>query len=352
MTDRPIKVAVIIVTYNSTRFLEDCFGSLSSMTKEGLEAQVIVIDNGSTDGSAEKAAAWRFAMVTKSTENLGFAGGNNRIIRHALDAGADYVYLLNHDTEVTPGFLVEAVETAEADERIGSVQSLILLSPDKERINSTGNAIHFLGFGYCNDYRRTASSWPRPANPEIAYASGAGVLYRASALKEVGLLDEELFMYHEDLDLGWRLRLAGYRNVLAPASVIYHKYEFSRSITKYFWMERNRYVVLFKNARLWTLILLAPFLLVSELALFAISLVRGWWREKLKVYKYFFTARAWKHVGRERAAVKKLRKVGDREIVRLFTSTIGYQEVASPFVTYVANPLMALTWAVLRFLVI
>lgn len=352
MSERTVRVAVVIVTYNSTRFLEDCFGSLSSMTKDGLEAEIIVIDNDSQDGSAEKVAAWPFVTVVKSRENKGFAGGNNVIIRHALEAGADYVYLLNHDTEVTPGFLVEAVEAAEADANVGSVQSLILLSPDKDRINSTGNAIHFLGFGYCRDYRRAVATWTRPENPEIAYASGAGVLYRAAALREVGLLDEELFMYHEDLDLGWRLRLAGYRNVLAPSSVIYHKYEFSRSIKKYFWMERNRYVVLFKNARLWTLLLLAPFLLASEIALFLISLVRGWWREKLKVYAYFFSARVWKRIAQERAAAKKLRKASDREIARLFTSTIGYQEVASPFVTFVANPLMALTWAVLRFLVI
>lgn len=352
MSERPIKVAVIVVTYNATRFLEDCFGSLSSMSKDGLEAEIIVIDNDSKDGTAEKVAEWPFVTVVKSKDNLGFAAGNNLIARHALDAGADYVYLLNHDTEVTPSFLVEAVEAAEADDRIGSVQSLILLSPDKDRINSTGNAIHFLGFGYCNDYRRTVATWKPSGNLEIAYASGAGVLYRAAALREVGMFDEELFMYHEDLDLGWRLRLAGYRNVLAPSSVIYHKYEFSRSITKYFWMERNRYVVFFKNLRAWTLVLLAPFLLVSELALFVISLRRGWWREKVKVYRYFLSARAWKRIFRERELTAKHRKVGDREIVRLFTATIGYQEVASPFVTYVANPLMALTWAVLRFLVV
>ncbi|HTM69169.1 MAG TPA: glycosyltransferase family 2 protein [Candidatus Binatia bacterium] len=348
-----IKVAVIVVTYNSARFVDGCFGSLAAMDSTGLETAVVAIDNGSKDDTVERMKAYPWVSTAVSKENLGFAGGNNLIMRHAMEGGADYVYLLNHDTEVTPSFLTEAVQAAEADLKIGAVQSLLLLHPDKDLINSTGNAIHFLGFGYCLDYRRRLADWRPPSGEkEIAYASGAGVLYRVAALREAGLLDEELFLYHEDLDLGWRLRLMGWKNVLAPASVVHHKYEFSRSITKYYYMERNRYVVFLKNLRVWTLAVLALPLAAAEIALLAASVRSGWWREKLRVYGYFFKSRGWKHIASERKRIQSTRKVGDREIVRLFVPTIGYQEVAGPFTKYVANPLMTAAWAVLRLLIV
>jgi hypothetical protein len=347
------KVAIVIVTYNAERYLDDCFSSLEKMRKDGLEAEVIVVDNASRDrSSARVRAEWPWARLIENRENLGFAGGNNVGMRLALEAGADYVYLLNQDTEADPAFLVEAVKVAEADERIGAVQSLLLLSPDKDRINSTGNAIHFLGFGYCLDYRRPASSFRHAGLREIAYASGAGVLYRAAALAKAGLLDEQLFLYHEDLDLGWRIRLAGFQNVLAPHSVVYHKYEFSRSIAKYYYMERNRYVVLFKNLRAWSLLVLAPWLLLSEAALLVAAVRGGWWREKLKVYAYFLRPSAWRHIARGRAAVMLSREVSDREIVRLFVPAISYQEVAGPFTRYVANPCMTVLWAFLKLLIV
>lgn len=346
------KIVVIVVTYDSARFIDGCFGALAEIDRAGLEAAFVAVDNGSKDDTVARLKDFPWVSTVLAKENIGFAGGNNLAIRHALDAGADYVYLLNHDTEVTPSFLVEAVKVAEADLKIGSVQSLLLLHPDKDLVNSTGNAIHFLGFGYCLDYRRPYASWTPDDRKEIAYASGAGVLLRAAALRKAGLLDERLFLYHEDLDLGWRLRLAGCVNVLAPRSVVYHKYEFSRSISKYYYMERNRYVVLLKNLRLRTLAVLALPLIATEIALFAVSLRSGWWREKLKVYAYFARPEAWAHIAAERARVQATRRVGDREIVRLFSSTIGHQEADGPFTRHVANPLMIAAWAVLRLLVV
>jgi GT2 family glycosyltransferase len=261
---------------------------------------------------------------------------------------------LNHDTEITPDFLVKAVAAARQDPKIGSVQSLLLLSPDKDLVNSTGNAIHFLGFGYCLDYRRKAADVQKEyagTRREIAYGSGAGVLFRCDLLKKIGLLDEELFLYHEDLDLGWRVRLAGFKNVFVPESVIFHKYEFSRSISKYYFMERNRYVVFLKNLRVRSLVVLLPFMLGAELGLLPAAIRSGWWREKLRSYAYFFLPSTWRRISRERREMAKLRVVSDREIVRLWSSTISYQEVAGTFTKYVANPLMTATWAVIRNLI-
>ncbi len=348
----PPKVVVIVVTYNSARFIEGCFRALANTDRTGLDVGFVVVDNCSQDDSIARLRNFPWLSIVEAKENLGFSGGNNLAMRNAMEAGADYVYLLNHDTEVTPSFLVEAVKAAEADEKIGSLQSLLLLHPDKELVNSTGNAIHFLGFGYCLDYRKPYAALGEIGRKEIAYASGAGVLFRVSALRKVGLLDEQLFLYHEDLDLGWRLRLAGYVNLLAPRSLIYHKYEFSRSIAKYYYMERNRYVVFMKNLRLWTLAILALPLAATEIALFFVSFRSGWWKEKLRVYAYFFRLDSWMKLVRERRAIQATRVISDREIVRLFVSTISYQEVAGPFTAYIANPLMTAAWAVMRILII
>ncbi len=347
------KITVIVLAYNGERFLETCLASVQALNYSPHDVRVIVVDNASTDRSADIVVE-KFPSVTliRNPKNDGFAGGNNIAIRRALEDGADYVYLLNQDASLAPDALTEAVRVAEADERIGSVQSMLLLAKEPERINSAGNAIHFLGLGYATGYRVPLAEWPHHGIPEIAYASGACVLYRADALHAAGLFDEELFLYHEDLDLGWRIRLAGFGNVLAPHSFAYHDYEFSRSITKYYFMERNRFIVLLKNFRVWTLVLLSPFLLAAEVALFLAAFAGGWWKEKLQVYRYFFDARVWRHIARERAKVILLRTVGDREIVRLFTPIIAFQDVTGPFTTYVANPLMRVVWAVIRIFII
>ncbi|MFA6604148.1 MAG: glycosyltransferase family 2 protein [Patescibacteria group bacterium] len=348
----PKKIVVLIVTYNARKYLDGLFGTLAKREGGPHDVEILVVDNASTDGTADAiAAAYPWARLIRNPRNSGFAGGNNVGLRQVIEAGADFVYLLNQDTEVEPNFLLEALAVAGSAADVGSIQSLLLLHPERDRVNSAGNAIHFLGFGYCRDNGRRLTD-VKLGEREIAYGSGAGLLLSAAALRRVGLLDEELFMYHEDLDLGWRLRLAGFRNLLAPRSVVYHKYEFSRSVAKFYYMERNRYLVLWRNFRLWTMLLLLPWLILSEFGLLAAAVRSGWWREKFRVYAYFFRPAAWRHIRSGRREVAKFRQVGDREIVRLFTPVIAYQEVAGPFTRYVANPLMTVLWSVLRLFII
>ncbi|MFH2063373.1 MAG: glycosyltransferase family 2 protein [bacterium] len=351
MSDGKVKVTVVVLTFNTLKsgYLEGCFDTLAATNTDGIELEVMAVDNCSSDGTPDEIRRrWPGCRVIDSGGNWGYAGGNNLGIQQALDGGSDYVYLINHDTEVDPDFLVEAVRVAQADETVGCVQSLLLLHPDRELVNSTGNAIHFLGFGYCLDYRRPRTDIDTEAVREVAYASGAGALYRADVLRLVGGFDPTFFMYHEDLDLGWRIRLAGYRNVMAPKSVVWHKYEFSRSIGKFYYMERNRYLTLFKNLRLRNLLVLAPFLVVAEVGLALPAVRGGWWLKKLKSLFYFLNPKVWRHVIAEREKVASWRRVSDREIAALFTPVIRDQEQPSLFAMWVANPLLEVTWKVLR----
>lgn len=359
------KVAIIYLLYNGRQYLADCFRSLEGMDYPREDAAIIVVDNASTDDGLAflkteimPKAGTTIPKVTiiENKENLGFAEGNNVGMRAALERDFDYVYLLNQDTEVSPEFLSQAVSEAERVKSAGSVQSFIMLGTERVRLNSLGNAIHYLGFGYASGYQMLLSEGEaeiekrrsKDGSVKLAYSSGAGVLYRCSALQEAGLFDSELFLYHEDLDLGWRLRLLGYENVLAPRSIIYHKYEFSRSIRKYYWMERNRFIVLFKLYKLPTLIILAPALILMELGLLAFSAHSGWWKEKWHGYSYFHKGGNLKKLWAARREAQKQRKKPDCEIMSLFTSVIDFQEFKNPILKYVANPLFTLYWLIVR----
>src|SRR5205823_6165678 len=137
----------------------------------------------------------------------------------------------------------------------------------------------------------------------------AAVLLPRAALEEVGLFDETLWLYHEDLDLGWRLRLHGCRNLLTPLSVCRHHYEWARSTTKWYWLERNRWLVVLKNYRLATLLLLLPMMLLFELGLIALAVKGGWWCEKLRAMGTLLQPRTWTYLARERRRLGRARPV-------------------------------------------
>jgi GT2 family glycosyltransferase len=183
---------------------------------------------------------------------------------------------------------------------------------------------------------------------ELAYGSGAGVLVRTQAIKHVGALDPFLFMYHEDLEWGWRFRLAGYRNLLCLTSITYHHYEFARSIKKYFWMERNRWLVLCAHTRLSTLLILLPWLLGLELALVPLAFKGGWIREKILAWRAFLSPKIWKYLRKKRKESALLRTVSDREIVRLWTGTIAYQELPATRFVSLCHHLLAFLWILFR----
>jgi GT2 family glycosyltransferase len=272
-------------------------------------------------------------------------------MEHALRNGAVYVYLQNNDAKLHPAAIREAVALAEGDERIGSVQSLMLLWQDPDAVNSTGGMVHFLGFGFVRDNGKFLKDVRAPDGEEIAYASGAAVLYRGAALKDVGLLDPYLFLYHEDLELGWRIRLAGFRNVLSTKSVAYHRYEFGRSVKKLYWMERNRWLVHLSHLKAATLCLIVPFMLVEELALIAFAIKGGWWQQKLKAWAAAFDPRSWTYLAKKRKESRRIRTVGDADIVRIWTGKIEHQETSNPVVEKFANPTLDFIWRGLRFVI-
>lgn len=355
------KVAIIYLSYHPEPYIEKVTAALEKMTYPKDNVELVVVDNPHPEfGSAKRFLEEKVMPLSGNVlshvtliineKNLGFAGGNNVGIKWAIENGFDYVFLLNNDAFPAPGFLEPLIGAMEADKKIGAGQSLLMLAAEPILVNSAGNVMHYLGFGYCWGYRQTPAELNLPPIKEIGYASGACLLMRVDVLKQYGGLDEDFFLYHEDLEYSYRLKSLGYKIVLARDSVVYHQYEFSRSVSKYFWMERNRYAVILMFYKLPTLILLLPTKLVVEIGLILMSIKGGWFKERLAVYRYWANLTNWPLWLKKRRIIQSRRAVSDRVLLKEVVSKILFQDdsVKNPLLVYVGNPLMKGYWWVVK----
>lgn len=358
-----MKIFVIILTFNSEQYLPELLDSLNNtVVPEGVQVDFVFVDNGSIDGTREilkHPPAGRAGVqddgkgiVLLQDTNLGFCGGNNVGMKYAIEHGSDYVVLLNHDTVVEPDWIEWLVDAVQEKSDAGAVQSLLLYNQDRTMVNSWGNNIHFLGLAFAGGNLEEITKYKSQITNirEITYASGAAVMYNVEALKEVGLLDETLESYHEDTDIGMRLRLAGYVSYIAPQSVVYHKYEFlkaNKSLKgqyKYYLMERNRIYFVLKYYLPRTLILILPGLIIMEAGIFAFSLLRGFWKEKLRAYGWI--VKNWSLIMQARKEIRKKRTITDKKLMHDFVAVVDFQEIQNPVLKYIANPIISLYWRV------
>lgn len=217
MQEKPVHplISIIIVNFNGLRFLEPCLSSIAHQSYPHVE--IIFVDNGSADGSVEYVREhYPAARIVAHSENLGFAGGTNAGIRRAA---GEYLLTLNNDTILDPRFLEEIQQPLRDNPRVGICGSKMLL-PDG-RINSTAICIS-----------RSGAAWDRGMDeqdtgqydtPEEIFGACAGAaLYRRSMLDEIGLFDEDFFLFLEDVDLALRARLAGWTCRYVPTARVVH----------------------------------------------------------------------------------------------------------------------------------
>lgn len=210
-------VCIALLNWNGWQDTVGCLASLQKLDYK--ECCIVVIDNGSTDDSVLRIRE-RFSKIEiiQLQQNLGFAGGCNVGIRHAFALDVQYVWLLNNDTKVSPGALRDMVKTAETDPRIGAVGSVIYsMSGPPHGIQAWGGGRVNLWFG------RSSHCTKEIPRDKLDYLTGASMLLRREALEDIGLLDEEFFMYWEDADLCFRLKRAGWKLAVARESQIWHK---------------------------------------------------------------------------------------------------------------------------------
>lgn len=209
------RISVVIVNYNGARFLKDCLDSLHAQTISDFE--IVIVDNNSLDRSVRIITeAYPDVVLIRNKANLGFAAGTNQGIRVAQ---GEYILTLNNDTRVEPSFLEEIVGPMDDDLRVCICASKMLL-PDG-RINSTGLCISRSGAAWNRGmFERDSGQYAQ--QEEVFGASAGAALYRKTMLDEIGLFDEDFFMYMEDVDLSFRARLAGWKCLFVPTAVVYH----------------------------------------------------------------------------------------------------------------------------------
>lgn len=248
--------SVIIVNFNGLSHLKGCLDSLRGQTFRDFE--VILVDNASADESvAFVNDNYPEVTVIENHENVGYGGGNNAGIKAS---SGKYLALLNNDTKVDPHWLQRLLETAEKDRTIGMCASKILNYYHQDMIDNTGLLMYRDGIGRGRG-RLEKDIGQYDSAGEIFFPSGCAGLYKKEMLDEIGLLDEDFFLYVEDVDIGLRARIAGWRCVYVPDAVVYHKYSATTepySPLKAYLVERNRIWVVLKCFPI-RMILVSPF---------------------------------------------------------------------------------------------
>lgn len=211
-------VSIIILNWNGKENLTACLTTFKKVSYKPIE--IIVVDNNSSDGSQELVRK-KFPSVRliANKKNYGYSGGNNIGIRASR---GKYVLILNNDTKVAKNFLEPLVQKCELDKNVGCIQPKLLYATNRKLLNAVGSFLTSSGFLYHYGYRKSAlrPQYNRPL--QIFSAKGAAMLLRKSALTNVGLFDEDFFIYFEETDLCHRLWLAGYTVWYEPTSVMYH----------------------------------------------------------------------------------------------------------------------------------
>lgn len=238
-------VSVIVLNWNGREYLSDCLVSLRAQTYDG-PWQVVVVDNGSSDGSADFVKReFPDVRLIESPDNLGFSGGNNL---GARQVDSELIAFLNNDTRVDPGWLEGLVASVTEAPEIACAGGKIL-NWDGSRVDFTGGGATLTGFGLQFGYGQLAAG-DEPAR-DMLFACGGSMIVKRAPYFTVGGLDDDYFLFYEDVDLGWRLWLAGYRVRYAPRSVAYHRHhgatrrwEDERLAVLY---ERNALYTIYKN---------------------------------------------------------------------------------------------------------
>jgi GT2 family glycosyltransferase len=301
----------VIVTHDHRDAVGATVGALARELRDGDE--LIVIDNASTDGTPQAVRdAAADATVIELGENLGFAGGCNR--GAALSSGPLLLFL-NPDAVVAPGFR-DAIALPLAEERGWVAWQGLVTAEGGQVINSRGGAVHFTGIAWAGGAGEPVPEH-EPATDEVGFVSGACLAIPAAAFEDAGGFAEPFFLYHEDVDLSLRLRLAGGRLGVEPRARVDHEYEFAKGPRKWRLLERNRWATLIRAYPSSLLALLAPALLATELALVAISLTGGWGRQK--ALAWLDVARWLPRLFRERREIQASRRVGAGTFARALT---------------------------------
>jgi GT2 family glycosyltransferase len=280
--------------------------ALSTQTRP--PEQILLVDNGG-GRIAKSLADYPSVEGIVPDQNLGYPHAVNLA---AAAAVGDYLMCMNPDATADSECLERLIAAADSDPRIALAGAQILLD-DWRTCNAGANPVHPIGISPAGGYGE-----PREygASRDVLVVSGACCLIRREPFLALGGFVDEFFLYYDDVDLGWRVNIAGHRVLYEPEATVAHSYEFARRGRKWMYLERNRLFTVLSNYERRTLLLLAPLLLASEAGLLVVAAAQGWLSEKLRAYASLLSL--YRRVLVQRRAVAGYRQKSDRELFELF----------------------------------
>ena len=304
-----IEITVVIPNYNGLRFLEECLQALYAQTPDTPEYEVLLVDNGSSDGSVEFVRKnYPEVRIEALSGNTGFSYAVNVGIERAA---TDYVILLNNDTKVKSEFIKYLYEAIQARPQAFSVSAKMLMWDKPELIDDAGDRYCVFGWAFARGKGRPSAQYDVPC--EVFSACAGAAIYRRSIFDKIGLFDVEHFAYMEDIDVGYRARIFGYRNYYEPRAEVIH-YGSASSGSRYNeWKaslaSANNVYVVWKNMPLLQWVINLPFLLVGFFTKFLFFCRKGMGRIYLRGLAKGFS-RAFTPAGRKHKVRFRLRNSG------------------------------------------
>ena len=317
-------VSVVVVGYNSCEWVSLCLASLTSQDYP-TPYEILFVDNASSDDSADFVRL-RFptVRVIESGGNIGYSGGNNLGAHYAT---GKVLAFANPDTCADPSWLRELITPLVLDKSIGMTTSKIVLMEQRDVINACGNDVSLSGITTCRRVGERAVDVI--ADEDVCAVSGAACAIRGELFSQLGGFDEQFWMYLEDTDLSWRVRLAGYRCVLAANSVIAHDYRFQLSGIKTRVIERNRYLMLSKNLSVRSLIVLSPGFLGGEVVTWGWAITHGLQHVAAKIWAAIWMVFHIHIVWQGHRATQSGRRVSDATLLHAYRRSPAIAEVSS-----------------------
>lgn len=331
-------VTVVTVAFGAEPWLERSVEA--ALRSSGVTVDVVVVDNGCTDGAVERLSTAAGVTVVRPGRNTGFAEGCNLGVAAASSA---LVALVNPDALVEPGALAALAAVASRDE-VGVATASVRLADRPERLNSAGNEVHFTGLSWSGHFDELASA--RVTECDVMAASGAAMMVRPAVWERLGGFDADFFAYYEDADLSVRAWQAGYRVVYVPEAVVLHRYEFSRNTDKMYLLERNRSMMVLTCFSRRLLLAVALPLLMMEVATFGAALAQGWWREKGRSWVWLATNG--RRIAARRRAVQSARVMPDSCFVPLLATRIDPGNLPPPSPLKVLDAVLGAYWGLVR----
>ncbi|MFN8050861.1 MAG: glycosyltransferase family 2 protein [Acidimicrobiales bacterium] len=331
-------ISVVTVAFGAEPWLEESVAA--SLATTGERVDVVLVDNGCTDGAVDRLAEVPGVTVVRLGGNTGFAGG---CADGAAVATGEIVAFVNPDAIVEPECLHRLAEELR-DSRTGISTASVRLADRPDRLNSAGNEIHYLGLSWSGAFDEPASR--HAVRRDVLAASGACMAMTSEFYRQLGGFEREFFAYQEDADLSLRSWQAGRPVVFVPGAVVRHRYEFGRNTSKFYLLDRNRLICVLSLWGTRTLAVLAPLLLVQELAMWALAAAQGWLPERRRSVRWIAGHVSW--LRRRRRDMQARRVVGDRSFADLFAVELDPGNLETPAVLRAVAPLFRGYWAIAK----